>query len=112
MQGGMTIKEFLKGRNAQIRCMYKGHTVRTIVFQGDVADICTSIRGVDGTLIERGETVGVSVDMALRFEPWTFDRGSILFQLSDGREGKLCTEADTIVWDDGETAYAPGAEAW
>lgn len=107
----MTLRELFENRSGRIRCLYKGHTVRTLVFQGDLVDIDTSIRAEDGTLLDQGPTVGVSADTVLTFEPWTMDRGSVLFMYGK-LEAKLCTEGDYIDFDDGSRKGVPGQAAF
>lgn len=82
-------------QSATIRCMYTGATVRTLVVMGDYCDL----RAGDGT------EVALHLDETLTYQPWLMDRGSILIKSCDAGMIKLCTECDTIVYEDGVERY-------
>ena len=49
-------------------------------------------------------TLTVPIDTPITYEPWCFDRGSMLFSVPDFPQGKICTELDTIRFPDGTEA--------
>lgn len=86
----MTLRDFMRGRlGAQIKCGVRGQVVRRIAVNGEIADIDAIT-----------ETVGVPLDTVLQYQSWTFDRGSIIFDLEGRGILKLCTEFDVISYDD------------
>lgn len=49
-------------------------------------------------------TLNVPIDTPITYEPWCFDRGSMLFSVPDFPTGKICTELDIICFPDGTQA--------
>lgn len=91
----MTIRDFLKNQaSAIIVCPIKNIPVRFLTVQGD--EVC-----VDAIT----EEMWVPLDTELIYQPWVFDRGSILFK-AQCRTLKLCTEADKVRFPDGTECLA------
>jgi hypothetical protein len=81
--------------SAEIVCAYKGAVVRKLtVIERDSS---TFVR-IDALT----EHVDVLISTEIIYQPWTFDRGSMLFGHSGGT-GKLCTEGDLIRFPDGRS---------
>jgi len=80
--------------SAEIVCAIKGTVVRKLtVIERDNA---TYVR-VDALT----EHVDVLISTEITHEPWTFDRGNMLFRHAKG-VGKLCTEGDIIRFSSGQ----------
>ena len=84
--------------SAEIVCAMKGTVVRTLTATG-----C----GTVNVECPNGESVEVSINTPLAYEPWFMDRGSILFNGSL----KLCTELDRVRYPDGTEATISPAES-
>lgn len=81
-----TFAELLRGKNAaEIVCAYTNEVVRRLVLVDGVIDIDAM-----------GDTVSVTIDTAITYEPWFMDRGSLVFVDRSGRRCKLATEGDTL----------------
>lgn len=78
---------------AEIVCLVRGRVVRRLTLKGDkvVVDPTTDL------------PVEVAADLAISYEPWTFDRGSLLFACdwTAPRPAKVCTEYDRVRYPDG-----------
>ncbi len=87
--------DFLGAKDsATIACLYTGKVVRILT------------KRPDGNIIldpTEGESLVLSSDTDLIFEPWVMDRGSILFRCPQFGETllKLCGEEDTLSFPDG-----------
>jgi hypothetical protein len=83
-------------KSATIHCAGTGNKVRTLTTVGKLNGIdMVEILAADGTKIE------VPLDNPITYEPWTFDRGSLIFEYETGNL-KICTELDTITFPNGE----------
>ena len=98
-------KELMSGyESAEIVCPIKNEVVRKLVVDGNTVNI------------EAGsDTVSVPIHTAVAYEPWTFDRGNLLFwevAAADDEKLKLCTEGDKIRFPDGtEDSLYPTANS-
>lgn len=71
-----------------------GNVVRIVKREGDKAVI-------DAITV----TVTVPLNTELRYEPWVFDRGNLLFSCPGyGHRAKFCTEGDIVRYEDGTEA--------
>ncbi len=96
-----TLRDIMQNRlGAQIVCAVTGKVVRYLAVIGDRCDLKTA----------DGDQFGLSLDAAIRYEPWFMDRGSVLVESEHGTI-KLCTEFDVIRYDDG-TAETVDCEAF
>ena len=87
-----SFKDLMNGqRHATIHCGMSDIQVRDLESDGAGAVI---IRHDHGELL-------VNENVEIRYEPWSFDRGSLLFKSHGGQELKICTELDHIKFDDG-----------
>lgn len=83
--------------SAEIVCAYKGAVVRKLtVIERDNS---TFVR-IDAMT----EHVDVLISTEITYQPWMFDRGSLLFSHAGGT-GKLCTEGDLIRYPDGRSFH-------
>lgn len=99
-----TFADLMNGhKGAEIRCLYSGKLVRRLTVNGD-------------TLRFDAMTVAIDIPLStpISYEPWVFDRGSLLFSvpnLPDGlKVAKLCGEHDPITFDDGTEGNVPRPE--
>lgn len=89
-----TLRDLMGGHKyAEIVCPVKNIVVRRIVVVDDTADVDFT----DGTKL------GIKLDAELSYQPWFWDRGSVLVDQAEHGRIKLCTEADRIDWDDGSS---------
>lgn len=89
----MTFRTLLNGHDtAEIICPIKKEVVRTLRRIGFTS---VQIECADGT------KTYVQLETPIRYEPWVFDRGNLLFNCPLTRNAKLCTEMDIIKFKDG-----------
>jgi hypothetical protein len=96
---------FLKGNTqVEIVCAVKGAVVRRLTLDGSTVTIDPM----------QGPTVDIEVSTPITYEPWIFDRGSLLFdcEITAPEPAKLCTELDLVRYPDGheEQVNHPGAK--
>lgn len=92
-----SFKELMNGQcSAEIFCAMTGNKVRTLTTAGKFNGIdMLQIVCADGTEIE------LPLEEPIAYEPWVFDRGSMLFEHETGNL-KICTELDIIRFPNGE----------
>ena len=73
--------------SAEVLCLYKGDVVRTL----------TAKDGMVHMACPNGDSIDVSEDTPVVYEPWMLDRGSLVFN----GNLKLCTEGDHVRYPDG-----------
>lgn len=98
------LSDVVHHRDTAIKCPLKGIVVRRLHFltTGEV-----EIDACDGS-----PPLRFPISTPVRYEPWFMDRGSLLFPGPDGRDLKLCTEFDVLVYEDGrEFRLVPGKES-
>ncbi len=93
------VKSFADLMNGQpwavIRDPYSGKVVRKLSQAGGKVQVDALLPPI----------VSVSLNEAIDFVPWVMDRGNLTFKCDEipGGIAKLCTEADTIGFANGET---------
>jgi len=93
-----TFRDLMAGRKqAEITCLYSGKVVRKLIVMGDHVEINAMAPPL----------VWVPLDTPIRYEPWVFDRGSLLFDGDATGEArflgatlKICGEGDIIIYQD------------
>lgn len=76
-----------------IHSLMDSRPVRELRVEGDTCHI----RAADGTMLT------VPLSTPITYEPWVFDRGSMLFRVDGIVDAlKICTEYDLISFEDGE----------
>ena len=99
-----TFADLMNGHHgAEIRCLYSGRLVRRLTVKGD---------GL--TFDAMSVAIDIPLDTPITFEPWVFDRGSLLFSVPNMPDGltvaKLCGEHDPITFDDGTEGHVSRPE--
>jgi hypothetical protein len=85
-----TFRDLMNGQpTAEIVNLMDNKVVRVLTVNGDEVKIRPGV----------GDDVIVPMDMAIIYEPWALDRGSLLF----GQGLKICTEMDLIRFPNGDT---------
>lgn len=78
---------------AQIINLLHGDVVRNLKVTGDLVEINPG---------EGFPIVVVPLSLEIKYEPWSMDRGSLLFEHADYKPfAKICTEMDIIRYPDG-----------
>lgn len=84
---------FTKAAEVEIVCAIRGEVVRRLKLVDDTVTIDPM----------QGPTVEIPADTEVTYQPWTFDRGSLLFAcaLTAPEPAKICTELDLVRYPDG-----------
>jgi hypothetical protein len=98
--------ELMSGEpRAEIRCLYTGTLVRVLTVSSDWQTI-----EIDPQIGDAGKLT-VPITTPITYQPWTFDRGNMLFPAPDGTGNftpgtplKICGEGDPITYASGESA--------
>ena len=85
-----SFRDLMQHGDCTIKCFYSGQTVRTLTVVGDICHI----------LAGDGSELDVPLDTLITYEPWTMDRGNMLFE-HEGRTLKICGEADILTAESG-----------
>ena len=91
-----SFRDLMQHGDCTIACLYSGQVVRTLTVEGEN---CHLVAG-DGTELD------IPLDTPIAYEPWCMDRGSMIFTL-DGRQLKVCTEADILTADGQQYSVQP-----
>lgn len=89
-----SFKDLMNGHNqAEIVNLIGDNVVRRLKVQDNQVEI-------DAITI----TLTVPLDTPITYEPWCFDRGSMLFSVPEFPTAKICTELDIVRYPDGTEA--------
>ena len=91
MNKTMKLKDVMGNhKSAEIRCPIRGEVVRRL-----------TVNGLNLHFDAITESIDLPLDTELFYQPWVFDRGSILFKDPQRGDLKFCTEWDLIKFEDG-----------